>query len=43
MKVKDLIMELIYVNPYAEVKCVTYENEDLDAEEFALNIGTLED
>lgn len=43
MKVKDLIMELIYVDPYAEVTCVTYENEDLDAEEFALNIRTLED
>ena len=43
MKVKDLIMELIYVDPYAEVKCVTYENENEDADEFALNIRTLED
>ena len=43
MKVKDLIMELIYVNPDAEVKCVTYENKDVDAKEFPLNIRTLED
>lgn len=43
MKVKDLIMELIYENPDAEVKCVTYENEDVDAKEFPLNIRTLED
>lgn len=43
MKVKDLIMELIYVNPDAEVRCVTYENENEDAEEFALNIRILED
>ena len=43
MKVKDLIMELIYVDPDAEVKCVTYENEDEDADEFALNIRVLED
>ncbi|WP_277251263.1 hypothetical protein [Peptoniphilus vaginalis] len=43
MKVKDLIMELIYVNPDAEVTCVTCENEDEDADEFALNIRTLED
>lgn len=43
MKVKDLIMELIYVDPYAEVTCVTYENENEDADEFALNIKTLED
>lgn len=43
MKVKDLIMELIYVDPDAEVTCVTYENENEDADEFALNIRTLED
>lgn len=43
MKVKDLIMELIYENPDAEVKCVTYENKDVDAKEFLLNIRTLED
>lgn len=43
MKVKDLIMELIYVNPDAEIKCVTYENKDVDAKEFPLNIRTLED
>lgn len=43
MKVKDLIMELIYCDPDAEVKCVTYENEDEDADEFALNIRVLED
>lgn len=43
MKVKDLIMELIYENPDAEVKCVTYENKDVDAKEFPLNIRTLED
>lgn len=43
MKVKDLIMELIYCDPDAEVKCVTYENEDEYADEFALNIRVLED
>lgn len=43
MKVGELIMELIYVNPEAEVRCVTYENENEDADEFALNIRTLED
>lgn len=43
MKVKDLIMELIYCDPEAEVTCVTYENENEDADEFALNIRTLED
>ena len=36
-------MELIYVDPDAEVTCVTYENENEDADEFALNIKTLED
>ena len=36
-------MELIYCDPDAEVTCVTYENEDEDADEFALNIRTLED
>ena len=43
MKVKDLIMKLIYCDPDAEVTCVTYENENEDADEFALNIRTLED
>ena len=43
MKVKDLIMELIYVNPDAEVRCITYENENKDADDFSLNIRTLED
>lgn len=43
MKVKGLIMELIYVNPDAEVRCITYENENKDADDFALNIRTLED
>ena len=43
MKIKDLIMELIYCDPDAEVRCVTYENENEDADEFALNIKTLED
>lgn len=43
MKVKDLIMKLIYCDPEAEVTCVTYENENEDADEFALNIRTLED
>lgn len=43
MKVKDLIMELIYCDHDAEVKCVTYENENEDADEFALNIRVLED
>ena len=36
-------MELIYCDPDAEVSCVTYENEDEDADEFALNIRVLED
>lgn len=43
MKVKDLIMELIYCDPDAEVKCVTYKNANEDSDEFALNIRTLED
>lgn len=43
MKVKDLIMKLIYCNPEAVVKCVTYKNANEDADEFALNIRTLED
>lgn len=43
MKVKDLIMELIYCDPDAEVSCVTYKNANEDADEFVLNIRTLED
>ena len=43
MKVKDLIMKLIYCDPEAEVSCVTYKNANEDADEFALNIRTLED
>lgn len=43
MKVKNLIMKLIYCDPEAEVRCVTYENENEDADEFALDIRTLED
>ena len=43
MKIKDLIMKLIYCDPEAEVKCVTYKNANEDADEFALNIRTLED
>lgn len=43
MKVKDLIMELIYCDPEAEIRCVTYENKNEDADEFALNIRVLED
>lgn len=43
MKVKNLIMKLIYCDPEAEVKCVTYKNANEDADEFALNIRTLED
>ena len=43
MKVKDLIMKLIYCEPDAEVGCVTYENANEDADEFALNIRVLED
>lgn len=43
MTVKDLIMELIYVNPDAEIRCITYENENKDADDFVLNIKTLED
>lgn len=36
-------MKLIYCDPEAEVKCVTYKNANEDADEFALNIRTLED
>lgn len=36
-------MKLIYCDPEAEVRCVTYENENEDADEFALDIRTLED
>ena len=43
MTIKDLITELIYCDPDAKVRCVTYENENEDADEFALNIRTLED
>lgn len=43
MKVKDLIMKLIYCDPESEVRCVTYENENEDADEFALDIRALED
>ena len=43
MKVKDLIMKLIYCDPEAVVKCVTYKNANEDADEFALNIRVLED
>lgn len=43
MKVKDLIMELIYCDPEAEVRCLTYENENKDATDFDLNIKDLED
>lgn len=43
MKIKDLIMKLIYCDPEAEVRCLTYENESEDADEFSLNIRTLED
>ena len=43
MTVKELIIELLDCNPNVEVQCVTYENANEDAEEFALNIRTLED
>lgn len=43
MKVKDLIMKLIYCNPDADIKCVTYEDNSANANEFALNIRTIED
>lgn len=43
MKVKDLIMKLIYCDPEAEVRCLTYENENKDATDFDLNIKDLED
>ena len=43
MKVKDLIMKLIYCDPEAEARCVTYENANEDADEFALDIRALED
>ncbi len=43
MKVKDLIMKLIYCDPDAEVRCVTYGNANEDADEFVLNIRSLED
>lgn len=42
MKVKELIIELLDCNPNAEVQCVTYENANEDADEFALDIKTLE-
>ncbi len=43
MRVKELIIELLDCNPNADIKCVTYENKDVDAKEFPLNIRTLED
>ena len=43
MKIKDLIMKLIYCDPEAEVRCVTYKNANEDDDEFVLNIRTLED
>lgn len=43
MRVKELIIELLDYNPSADIKCVTYENKDVDAKEFPLNIRTLED
>ena len=43
MRVKELIIELLDCNPNADVKCVTYENSNEDADEFALNIRSLED
>ena len=43
MKVKNLIINLLDCNPDADVKCITYENKDVDAKEFPLNIRTLED
>lgn len=43
MRVKNLIINLLDCNPDADVKCITYENKDVDAKEFPLNIRTLED
>ena len=43
MRVKNLIINLLDYNPDADVKCITYENKDVDAKEFPLNIRTLED
>lgn len=43
MKVKELIIELLDCDPNADVKCVTYENSNEDADEFALDIRSLED
>lgn len=43
MRVKELIIELLDCDPNADVKCVTYENSNEDAGEFALNIRNLED
>ncbi|WP_246060397.1 hypothetical protein [Peptoniphilus catoniae] len=43
MKVKDLIMKLIYCDPEAEVKCLTYKSDNDEAEVFSLDIRTLED
>lgn len=42
MKVKDLIMKLIYCDPEAEVRCLTYKSDNERAEAFSLDIRSLE-
>lgn len=43
MKVKDLIMKLIYCDPEAEVKAATYKSDSTHAEAYALDVRSLED
>lgn len=43
MKVKDLIMELIYCDPEAEVEGRTYKSDSRHAEVYALSIEDVED
>ncbi len=43
MKVKDLIMKLIYCDPDAEITCLTYKSENDQAQGYQLNINNLDD
>lgn len=43
MKVKDLIMKLIYCDPEAEVEARTYKSDSRHAEVYALSIEDVED
>lgn len=42
MKVKDLIMKLIYCDPEAEIKARTYKSDSRHAEVYTLNIKEIE-